>query len=158
MKALLKSSDGFISEMSLIYEKAEKEPRWHFIHANMGNIQLLIYFLVVMLNLNILFSPALFFEKNMTTENVDLVDEWGVERNLKAKNKGKSNAGETDDGDLTSSNDFFLSPYESALFGFTGNLEGFGLNHKMRCVILETIHDYYPFSLLISVFSFEVSS
>ena len=132
MKSLLKSCDVFVAEMELVYRKAERQPRWRFIHANIGNIQLMIYFLVVLLNINVLFSPALFHPSDMkNTNEIDLVQEWGFDRRLKAKKRSKS----TGDGDGSKTfkvKEFYLPPFECIIYGFTGNLDEFELNDKMR--------------------------
>jgi hypothetical protein len=78
----------FFLEMSLIYNKAEQERAFKFVHTNFDRIRLIVYFIALLLNLAILFSPP-----------VDLLDDGTSStrrrsRRLK-KSKGSSSVAAT---------------------------------------------------------------
>jgi hypothetical protein len=57
MKALVNNGDFFISEMELIYDKAEQSRLYRRLYRRLPAFKLANYGLVMALNLNILFSP-----------------------------------------------------------------------------------------------------
>ena len=56
--ALLDSVDGFMNEMEMIYHKAEQSSTFRFLNKNLPPFKVGIYFVVVLLNLNVVMSPS----------------------------------------------------------------------------------------------------
>ena len=54
---LLDNVDGFMTEMELIYNMAEQSSTFRFLNTNMPSFKIGIYFVVVLLNINIIMSP-----------------------------------------------------------------------------------------------------